>query len=136
MYYNIIIVILAEIIFVNRIRGTLNMKNTISEEIYKKLNEAKNISTTYPDKSYQMSEEAYYMSKNNNLKVEEGNALIGMSLACRINSGINEMLDCLYKALEIFEAEHVPLGQIRSLNLVLELRLNTTKNTVMQMKKL
>lgn len=94
------------------------MENNISKEIYKILNEAKDISTTYPDKSYTMCEKVYDMSKKHNLKLEEGYALIGMSLACRAKSGTNEMLDYSYNALEIFEVLQEPLGQIKSLNLI------------------
>lgn len=94
------------------------MKNNIPEEIYKALKEAKNIATTYPQKSYTMCEEVYYIAKKNNLKLEEGYALIGMSLACRAKSEINKMLDCSYSAFEIFEVLHDTLGQIKSLNLM------------------
>ena len=94
------------------------MGNTISGKIYKKLSEAKNIATIYPCESYIMSREAYDISKKNNLKIEEGYALIGMSLACRAKSEINKMLDYSYKALEIFEEVQEPLGQIKSLNLI------------------
>lgn len=94
------------------------MQNTISQEIYIMLNEVKKLSTTYPEKSYAIGKEAYYMSKNNNLKVEEGYALVGMSLACRAKSEIVKMMDHSYNALEIFEAVKIPLGQIKSLNLI------------------
>ncbi|MGB4438291.1 MAG: tetratricopeptide repeat protein, partial [Sedimentibacter sp.] len=94
------------------------MDDIISEEIYKILNEAKNISVTYPDRSYEMCMEAYNMSNKSNLKVEEGYALIGMSFSCRAKSEINKMLDYSYKALEIFEVTQEPLGKIKSLNLI------------------
>jgi diguanylate cyclase (GGDEF)-like protein len=94
------------------------MENNTSKEIYKILNEGKDIATTYPNKSYTMCEEAYHMSRKNNLKLEEGYALIGMSLACRAKSEINKMLDYSYNALEIFEVLQVTLGQIKSLNLI------------------
>jgi len=94
------------------------MENTISEEIYKILNEAKDLSTMYPFKSYAMCKEAYDIAEKNNLIVEEGYALIGMSFACRAKSDINQMLDCSYKALEIFDKVQIPLGKIKSLNLI------------------
>lgn len=94
------------------------MENNISKEIYKMLDEAKNIATTYPNKSYVISKEAYHMSKKNHLKLEEGHALFGISLACRAKSEINKMLDYSYKALEIFEVLQDPLGKIKSLNLI------------------
>lgn len=94
------------------------MENNISKEVFKMLNEAKNISTTYPDKAYTMSKEAYDLSKKNNLKLEEGHALICMALACRARSEINKLLVYSYNALVIFEELHEPLGQIKSLNLI------------------
>jgi len=94
------------------------MKNTMSEKIYKMLDEAKDISTMYPFKSYAICKEAYDIAEKNNLIVEEGYALIGMSFACRAKSDINQMLDCSYKALEIFETVQITLGKIKSLNLI------------------
>lgn len=94
------------------------MENKISKEIYKMLNEAKEISATYPDKSYKISEEVYHRAKKNNLKQEEGYALIGMALACRSKSEINKMLEYSYNSLEIFEGLQEPLGEIKSLNLI------------------
>ena len=94
------------------------MENNIPKEIYKMLNEAKDISTIYPIKSYEISKEAYHISKINKFKLEEGYALIGMSLACRAKSDINKMLDYSYNALEIFEVLGEILGQIKSLNLI------------------
>lgn len=94
------------------------MNNNLSKEMYNILNEAKAISATYPDKSYTMSKEVYNIAKQNNLKLEEGYALIGMAHACRAKSEINKMLHYAYTALEIFEALQEPLGQIKSLNLV------------------
>lgn len=94
------------------------MENNISKEIYKTLDEAKDISTTYPDKSYAMCEEVYHMSRKNHLKLEEGYSLIGMAFACRAKSEINKMMDYSYNALEIFEASQEPLGKIKALNLI------------------
>ena len=94
------------------------MMNNKSEEIYKILNEAKKTSTIYPDKSYEMSKEAYHIAKSSNLKIEEGYALISMSFACRAKSEISKMLDYSYNAYEIFEDAQDILGQIKSLNLI------------------
>lgn len=94
------------------------MENNMSKKIYKTLDEAKDISTTYPDKSYAMCEEVYHMSRKNHLKLEEGYALIGMAFAFRAKSEINKMMDYSYNALEIFEALQEPLGKIKSLNLI------------------
>ena len=95
-----------------------NMENSISEEIYKILSDAKKIATTDPQKSYEMSEEAYELSLKNNLKIEEGYAFIGMSFACRSKSENNKMLDYSFKAFEIFEKMHDVSGQIKALNLI------------------
>jgi len=94
------------------------MENNKSIEIYSILQEAKNISASYPDKAYAMCKEAYDVSSQNNLKEEEGYSLFGMALACRAKSEINKMLDYSYMALEIFEELQLPLGQIKSLNLI------------------
>lgn len=94
------------------------MGKNISRKINEILNEAKSISTSYPNKAYEMSREALYLSQKNNLKPEEGYALIGMALACRAKSENNKMLDNAYNALEIFEELHVPYGQVKALNLI------------------
>lgn len=94
------------------------MRDTISIEIYKILAEAKKISTTNPDKSYAMSNDAYQKSIKNGLRSEEGYALIGMAFGCRAKSEINQMLDYSYKSLEIFEELQETSGQIRALNLI------------------
>lgn len=94
------------------------MKKTISIEIYKKIEEAKNIASMYPDRSFEICEEAYIMAKENELRVEEGYALLGMSFVCRAKSDIRNMLDYSFKALEIFESEYELLGQAKSLNLI------------------
>ena len=94
------------------------MDNDLQKEIYKLLKEAKDISTTYPCKSYALSKEAYALSKKSNLKLEEGYALIGMSLACRAKSENNKMLQHAYSALETFKTLQEPLGQVKALNLI------------------
>jgi len=94
------------------------VENNITKLLYKILNEARDISTTYPNKSYSMSKEVYDISKKNNLDLEEGYALIGMSLACRAKSEINKMMDYSYNALEIFQVLQETRGQIKSLNLI------------------
>lgn len=94
------------------------MEKTISHEIYEKINEAKKISTIYPEKSFELSKEAYNIAKKNNLKIEVGYSLISMAFSCRANSEVNKMLDYSLKALEIFEDANEPAGQIRALNLI------------------
>lgn len=94
------------------------MNNNVSREIYCIINEAKNISVIYPDRSYAMCIEAYNISRKHKLKIEEGYALICMSHACRAKSDINKMLNCSYDALEIFEEEQDISGKIKSLNLI------------------
>lgn len=94
------------------------MKMKISDEIYNKLDYAKSIVTIYPDESMEVSKEAYNIAKFNNLKIEEGYALVGMALSSRIKSDITSMLDYSYKALDIFQNEKNILGQIKALNLI------------------
>ncbi|MFL0247232.1 GGDEF domain-containing protein [Candidatus Clostridium stratigraminis] len=94
------------------------MEADLSKEVNKILGEAKHIYASNPNNSYIMSKEAYIMSKNNNLKMEEGDALISMSMACRSKSQINKMLEYSYDAYEIFKTLNVSLGQAKSLNLM------------------
>ena len=94
------------------------MDNNLQKEINKILKEAKDIVTTYPNKSYTRSKVVYDLSKKNNLKLEEGYALIGMAFAFRAKSENNKMLEHSYSALEIFEELQEPIGQIKALNLI------------------
>lgn len=94
------------------------MPNEISKLIYEKLDEAKKISTINPNKAYEISNEAYNMAVDNNLKIEQGYSLIKMAQACRARSEINLMLDFSLKALELFEVEKELYGQILALNII------------------
>lgn len=94
------------------------MNKTISEEIYNKLHHAETIASVNPDKSLEISEEAYALAKANNLALEEGYALIGMALACRVKSDRSSMLDYSFRALSIFEAKEHIAGQVKALNLI------------------
>jgi diguanylate cyclase (GGDEF)-like protein len=94
------------------------MDNKLPKKIHMILKEAKEISTTYPNKSYIMCKEVYDLSKKNNLRQEEGYALIGMSLACRAMSENNKILVYSYRALEIFVESQDSIGQVKSLNLI------------------
>lgn len=94
------------------------MENYKSDNFYKILNEAKDICTTYPDKSYEMCRNVYDISSKNKFKQEEGYALIGMSLACRAKSEINKMMEYSFNALEIFEELQMNYGQVKSLNII------------------
>jgi diguanylate cyclase (GGDEF)-like protein len=91
-----------------------DIKNRVNEILMN----AKSVSTIHPQESYELNNEAYRLSKCNNLKIEEGYSLIGMSLACRAKSDISMMLEHAYKALELFEDQQVPDGQVRALNLI------------------
>ncbi len=94
------------------------MDKTMSEEIYNKLYHAETIASVNPDKSLEISEEAYALAKANNLELEKGYALIGMVLACRIKSDKCSMLDYSFRALSIFEdIDHIA-GQVKALNLI------------------
>ena len=94
------------------------MEKTISHEIYKLLEKAKAIASVYPYKSFEISKEAYNISRKNNLKDLEGYSLISMSFACRAKTEINEMLNYSFKAFEIFEDTNEIAGKIKSLNLI------------------
>ncbi|SDY63439.1 diguanylate cyclase (GGDEF) domain-containing protein [Proteiniborus ethanoligenes] len=94
------------------------MNKTISDEIYNKLHHAKTIASVNPDKSLEISEEAYDLAKANNLGLEEGYALIGMVFAYRIKSDRSSMLDYSFRALSIFEAREHIAGQVKALNLI------------------
>ncbi len=94
------------------------MSKNISEKIYIMLNEAKKLSAINPDKSYEISNEAYNIAKKNNLMAEEGHALVAKSLACRSKSEISKMLDYSYNAYEIFESLNDNSGKLKSLNLI------------------
>jgi len=61
------------------------MNEKVRKEIYEKINKSKEISTVQPDLSKLLSEEAYNMSKNNGLTIEEGYSLISMVLQQELN---------------------------------------------------
>lgn len=94
------------------------MQSKVSKEIYDKIEEAKNIASIYPDESLKICNEVYILAKDNKLLIEEGYALIGMSLVSRSKSEIGAMLDYSYKALAIFKEQNHILGQAKSLNMI------------------
>lgn len=94
------------------------MQDVTSQIIYKKLEEAKKLSTINPDKSYEISKDAYNMAVDSNRKPEQGYSLIRMVIACRAKSEIILMLNYSLKALELFEEENEVSGQILALNLI------------------
>jgi diguanylate cyclase (GGDEF)-like protein len=95
-----------------------NAMSDINRRVNEILMKAKSITVNHPQQAYEMSKEAYDLSKCNNLTLEKGYSLIGMSLACRAKSDISLMLDHAYKALELFEELQVPDGQARAMNLI------------------
>lgn len=94
------------------------MNKIISEEIYNKIDYAKTLATMNPDKSMEISKEAYALAKANNLAVEEGYALISMVFAFRAKSDKSSMLDYSFRALSIFEDRDHIEGQVKALNLI------------------
>ena len=94
------------------------MKNDISREVNRLIDEANNLSTVAPDKAFALGEKAYILSKNNNLKLEEGYSLISITLALRAKSEISKMLEYSFKALKIFETLELSKGYIRTLNII------------------
>jgi diguanylate cyclase (GGDEF)-like protein len=94
------------------------MKNNLQSEIIRKLKEAKDLSTTNPDKSYELCIKLYQLSKENHLKSEEAYALLGMSMACRVKSENHKMLEYTFHALGILNELNDTIGVVRSLNLI------------------
>ena len=92
------------------------MKSLVSKEIYNKLDHAKSIVSASPDESFRISKKAYIVARDNKLPLEEAHSLVGMSLAMRIKTDISGMLDCSYRALQIFKDENHAIGEIRALN--------------------
>ncbi len=90
----------------------------INHKVNEILMKARSLTVDNPQKAYEMSKEAYALSECDNLKLEKGYSLLGMSLACRAKSDISLMLDHSYKALELFEELQVPDGRVRALNLI------------------
>lgn len=94
------------------------MNKNMINEIHDKIKEARKITSMYPGKAYELSNEALNMSIEYDLKTEQGLSLISLALACRASSDINKVLDYSFQALEIFEETKDILGQIKSLNLI------------------
>lgn len=94
------------------------MNSPIQIQIKELLDEAKHSSSTNPDKAWKLSKEAYDLAKENHFRREEGDALLGISFACRAKSEIDQMLQCSYDALEIYDELQVQEGQTRALNLI------------------
>jgi len=94
------------------------MKEIISKEIYNQIEKAKKIASLQPDQSFKISQDAYNLAKINNLELEQGYALMGMSLASEVKTDIANMLDCGYKALGIFQDKNSVIGKVKALNTI------------------
>lgn len=94
------------------------MQTRISKEIYDKIEKGRDIASLRPNDSLKICDEACILAKENNLYLEEGYALIGMSLASRAKSDISGMLNYSYKALAIFKDKNYIPGQAKALNLI------------------
>ena len=94
------------------------MHKSVSKGVYDKIEYARTIASKYPDESFKICNDLYIFSKSNDSIIEQGYALLGMSLASRSKSDIGSMLDYSYKALHIFKNDDYILGQARSLNLI------------------
>lgn len=90
----------------------------LSEEIYHKIDYAKSIASTEPERSIKLSQEAYGLAKTNKLKLEEAYALLSIALASRVKTDINSMLNHSYQALQIFKEKNNINGQGKALNLI------------------
>lgn len=94
------------------------MQTRISKEVYDKIEKGRDIASLRPNDSLKICDEACILAKENNLFLEEGYALIGMSLASRAKSDISGMLNYSYKALAIFKDKNYIPGQAKALNLI------------------
>jgi diguanylate cyclase (GGDEF)-like protein len=90
----------------------------IAEVIMNKIGEAKKISFRHPVLAFEMSKEAYEIAKANELRLEEANALIAMSLACRSMTKLTDCFNYAFDALKIFEFYNNPVGVAGALNLL------------------
>ena len=94
------------------------MNNDIKNIIYKKINKSKEISTSKPDYSKSLSQEAYKISKDNDLILEQGYSLISLAFSARAKSEIKDMLNYSFQALDIFEEKDEIDGKIKAMNLI------------------
>ena len=94
------------------------MKNIVLNELYKRLEEAKEIASLYPDKAIEMSEEIIRIASSEDLKLELAYSYLNIAFASRIKSDTSSMLDNSYKALSIFKSKNDSIGQAQSLNLI------------------
>ena len=94
------------------------MKKNISEKIFKRLEEAKTVIRINPDLAYDICTEVYDLAKNNELLQEQGHALLGLALVCRVKTEVTNCIQHAYSALEIFEKLNEILGKVEALNLL------------------
>lgn len=94
------------------------MRELLTNDLLQTLEEAKNISSTQPKISLDMSKKVYHVAKRKKLENEEAYSLIVMSFACRSMSNIKDCIKYSYQALKIYEKIHDNLGQAKALNLI------------------
>jgi diguanylate cyclase (GGDEF)-like protein len=94
------------------------MNNDIKNIIYSKIKKSKEISTSKPDYSKSLSKEAYKISKDNDLLLEQGYSLIALAFSARAKSEIKDMLNYSFQALDIFEEKDEIDGKIKAMNLI------------------
>ena len=94
------------------------LESNISKEILKKLEYAKTLSRINPEQAYEICTEAYNMATDNELLLEQGYALNGLSYIYRVKSDVTSCIKYSYRALEIFERVDDKLGKVDALNLI------------------
>jgi len=94
------------------------MSEYLSVKILKMLEESEKMYTSLPKKAYEISEEAYKLSMDNDMKSESASSLIMMAKVCRIRTDVNQMYALSYDAYELFCELDDNLGMAKALNLV------------------
>lgn len=89
-----------------------------SENIFSMLDQSKKISTENPQESINLGKNSLKMAKENNLKKEEGCALIYMAYACRVISDYVNGLKYSFDAINIFTEIGDIEGTIRAHNII------------------
>ncbi|GAA0726942.1 hypothetical protein GCM10008905_23980 [Clostridium malenominatum] len=90
----------------------------ISENIFALLEQSKKLSTENPQESMKLSQSALKIAKENNLKREEGYALIYMAYACRVECDFVKGLKYSFDAINIFSEINDIEGIIRAHNII------------------
>ncbi|MGB3366634.1 MAG: tetratricopeptide repeat protein, partial [Acidaminobacteraceae bacterium] len=94
------------------------MNGNLSRKILNMLEESEKIYTSLPKRAYKISEEAYKLSVDNNMKSEGASSLVMMAKVCRIRTEVSQMYALSYDAYELFNELDDNLGMAKALNLI------------------